>query len=489
MAIDLIPARKGAHLNLPAIQELTRIATALMQKSDVENERNAKDAAKAKEIVGFVHQLLRDNMESIPSRRRDAWNWPLARFRLGPPMMNQWYFFYGLLDCHAQLARYMRPEDMPDDIVAQLKALFDTSEWEQLRWKVMEILQGCNPTGNIIRNWLDSLHNTAGFQEPRDMLQAVKSVLEDTKSYDGSAAVETPSEEIPPSTAASSETTHGSLWSAQWSPSMQPTETGHSDHADQSVSVDRQMTGLTLAKIQPSGSLGQDEALSHIGSEGDLSCWDPGDAVHVQSVLPHRRWFRQTFNHAGLSPDCSLVYFHEPTRVMVYRLTGKDQVSDRSVVVMDRKFDRKTHVSDVSLSSTILAISTRERLEIYRRDGNDFGPRPTKTILHGRRDPSGLAVCEKMVVIGYRGGMEDSCKGRIVIHRITFTAGETLCLTQLFEHRLAMQDMPKSLSFQEMGKYLVAITDIQHLVLVWSIEGDLVGEDPIVIKGYQHTPV
>ncbi|KAL8957398.1 MAG: hypothetical protein Q9183_006070 [Haloplaca sp. 2 TL-2023] len=489
MAIDLIPARRGAHLNLPAIQELTRIATTLMQESDVENERNAQNAARVKDIVGFVHQLLRDNMENIPSRRRDAWNWPLARFRLGPPMMNQWYFFYGLLDCHAQLARYMRPDDMPADVVAYLKHLFVASEWEQLRWKVMEILQGYNPTGNTIQDWLDSPHSTSDIEEPRDILQAVKSVLEDAKLYDGTTAVETPLEGLPLSTTASSETTHESLWNAQSSSSMQPTETGRSDHADPSMSVDRQMTGLTIAEEQLSGTLGQDEVLPTIGSEGDLSGWDPGDVVHVQSLLPSRGCSKKTFNHAGLSPDCSLVYFHGPTRVMVCRLTGKDQANNRSEVVIDRKFDGKTHVFDVSLSPTILAISTRERLEIYRLGGNNAGQRPMKTILHGKRDPSGLAVCEKMVVIGYRGRMKDSCKGCIVLYRITFTAGEALCLTQLFEHQLAMQDMPKSLSIQDMGKHLVAITDKQHRVLVWDIEGDVVQEKPMVVKGYQHTPV
>ncbi|KAL8868784.1 MAG: hypothetical protein Q9174_004755, partial [Haloplaca sp. 1 TL-2023] len=485
--IGLLPARKGAHLNLPAIQELTRIATTLMQNKDANGERSAPDAAKAQDIVDFVQQLLRDNMDRVPSRKSDGWNWPLARFRLGPPMMNQWYFFYGLLDCYAQLAQYIRPEDMPADIVAQLKTLLVTSEWEQLRWKVMEILQGSNPTSIAIHHWLESLHNTGDIEEPSDMLRAVNSVLEDTMSYDGTVAVEAPLQEISPSPTTSSQGTHASLWNARWSLSTQSAETPFSGL------VDRRMTGLTLGEVQPSSTLDQNEALPVIASEGDLRRWSPGESTQVQSVLPSRGCSKHSFNHAGLSPDCSLVYFHEPRRVMACRLPNDIRTNDQSTVVMDRKFDRKTHVSDVSLSSTMLAISTRDQLEIYQFDGNRFGSQPTDIISHENRDPSGLTVCERTVAIGYRGGTEESCKGRIcrghiVAYRIPFKVGETSNLIKLLEHCLPMQDMPKSLSIQDMGRYLIAITDKQHYVLVWSIDGDVVEENPFIIRGYRHKP-
>lgn len=89
--------------------------------------------------ANLVQELLNAHFQTIPSRKVDPWNWPLARLRLGPPSMNKWYFFYGLLDCAAQVARHLEPEQMSPELLENLRQLMAESEFEEFRWKVREI--------------------------------------------------------------------------------------------------------------------------------------------------------------------------------------------------------------------------------------------------------------------------------------------------------------------------------------------------------------
>ncbi|KAI4188321.1 MAG: hypothetical protein LQ346_005333 [Caloplaca aetnensis] len=144
--IGLIPGRKNRYLNLPAIQEITRRATTMMDvTSRAQNHIHAPEiAADATSDVNLVQELLDTHFQDIPSKRSDQWNWPLARLRLGPPLMNKWGFFYGLLDCAAQLARYHGPEQLSPTLLRNLEQLLAESEFEEFRWKVREITTSFN---------------------------------------------------------------------------------------------------------------------------------------------------------------------------------------------------------------------------------------------------------------------------------------------------------------------------------------------------------
>lgn len=93
-----------------------------------------------------MQELLNTHFQSIPSRKSDPWNWPLARLRLGPPMMNKWYFFYGLLDCAVQVSRHVEPENISSDFVRNLKQLMAETEFEEFRWKISEFLPAIEET-------------------------------------------------------------------------------------------------------------------------------------------------------------------------------------------------------------------------------------------------------------------------------------------------------------------------------------------------------
>ncbi|KAL8939527.1 MAG: hypothetical protein Q9216_003313 [Gyalolechia sp. 2 TL-2023] len=151
--IGTIPGRGSQYLNLPALQEITRRATTLLEEADVAIEDSGKRKAieAAANDVKLVQDLLKTYLQEIPSRRRGSWNWPLTQLGLGPPALDKWHFFYGLLDCAAQLVRWLRPEQISIELLRTFTNISEESEFEEFRWKIVEISLVCSQarTGSI----------------------------------------------------------------------------------------------------------------------------------------------------------------------------------------------------------------------------------------------------------------------------------------------------------------------------------------------------
>ncbi|KAI4253009.1 MAG: hypothetical protein L6R42_007739 [Xanthoria sp. 1 TBL-2021] len=180
--IGLIPGRRSRYLNLPAIQELTRNATTVFSLSAAAREDRDQVDVEEKEIahgvVQLVQQLLRVHIEDIPSKKSSVWDWPLARLRRGPPLMDKWYFFYGLLDCLVQVARHARSGQLPVELFSRLKQLMDESEYEELRWKILEIFEAYEPLRRNVHEWLTASHGSSNIDNAGVLLElaAVRSI-------------------------------------------------------------------------------------------------------------------------------------------------------------------------------------------------------------------------------------------------------------------------------------------------------------------------
>ncbi|KAL8684648.1 MAG: hypothetical protein Q9224_006215, partial [Gallowayella concinna] len=172
--IGLIPGRTSQHLSLPGIQELTRNATTLLD-SVIEEDHQDEDVSDvirtANDTVELVQRLLRVHIQDIPSKRNDSWNWPLARLRRNPPLLNKWYFFYGLLDCVAQLARRLGPGQLHMELLVMMKQLMEESDFEEFRWKIIEIFQAYEPTRADIHQWLKPAHDRSDIDESRALME------------------------------------------------------------------------------------------------------------------------------------------------------------------------------------------------------------------------------------------------------------------------------------------------------------------------------
>jgi len=146
--INLIPGRKSQHLSLPGVQELIRNAITtgkrkLAQTSGGEDQSGdvvaVDESEKAVfEVTKFLQELLTTHIASTPSASNAYWqDWPMARLRRGPPPLDKWHFFFGLLDCAVQLARYLPPSQIPERLQSVLAQLMLDTGFEGFRGKTV----------------------------------------------------------------------------------------------------------------------------------------------------------------------------------------------------------------------------------------------------------------------------------------------------------------------------------------------------------------
>ncbi|KAL8825689.1 MAG: hypothetical protein Q9170_007696 [Blastenia crenularia] len=444
--IGLIPGREAQHLNLPAVQEITRRATTLLKENSamVEDDENLEALEAATADVKLVQELLNSNIQEIPSRRKDSWNWPLARLRQGPPSMNKWYFFYGLLDCAAQLARRLPSDQISTNLLKTFARIMEESEFEELRWKITEIFLFCSRTGN---RFLTSLPKPLGTGPPsltsKVDVEALTRLLEESTVNSAGAGMLVPD----PHTADSASVMH----------------------TDQQAQIKEMDPETYMA--------------------GDQARWEQDGGPQVTQLLPNKSIFREGFAHAGLSTDCKMIFFYNTAKVCVYPLNASNPIAPNQKWPLKWKFGKKNPVVDVSLSNTVLAISTRQRLELhYVKDFSASSETP-RTIPHGEWDPCGLATFEQpseaLVAIGYRRETRISREGRVLIYRSILNHGRIEKEETSQRYQVLKRDLPKSLQFDKEGEKLTCVTEISNSVLVWHI-GD---SDPFEITTQHHMPV
>ncbi|KAL8748491.1 MAG: hypothetical protein Q9184_007263 [Pyrenodesmia sp. 2 TL-2023] len=484
--IGLIPGRKSLHLNLPAIQEITRRATTLMNMANHAQLQVAVPGAveKVASDVKLVHGLLNAHFQRIPSKNSDPWNWPLARLRLGPRSMNKWNFFYGLLDCAAQLAHYHGPEQMSPTLLENLRQLLAESEFEEFRWKVREIV----PT---LRLRHDSAQTTS-TRSSRQHSEGPAASVKPRKNSEQSAAHLSLVEPQWASEKASSETTSAASLNGGLSPAttVNPDEIQPCTRENDSmVGICTDKKALPLASMRTDPCVATDEADPMRFIEGNLSRWEQDGKPKVDHLLPSSKFLQRSshkgFSHAGLSSDCRMTFFHKPDMVCVYRTLEHEQWGQRKEPVLERRFHRDDGVLEASLSRSILAVSTPKKVLILQ-----VGARASRThaeIPHGEWDPRGLALHEEnskiLVAVGHRRREKGRCEGQVVLYEVTLSPSARADLTQIYQ--LPMQDQPKSLLFHCDGGILTCITSIRNSVLVWKLPDSI----PVDITRHKHNPV
>ena len=95
-------------------------------------------------IAQFVSALL-ENVDEIfatyfekpPSKLANYWHRYLAAFHKGPPGLDRSYYFYGLLDCAAQLSTFVHPDMLPIRLRRSLIRLVKSDKVAEFRWKAV----------------------------------------------------------------------------------------------------------------------------------------------------------------------------------------------------------------------------------------------------------------------------------------------------------------------------------------------------------------
>ncbi|KAL8787533.1 MAG: hypothetical protein Q9213_002191 [Squamulea squamosa] len=499
--IGLIPGRQSPYLNLPAIQELTRNATTIFATAATRSpqEITVEENKVAAGVVQLVQQLLNSHFQNIPSRRSSAWDWPLARLRRLPPLMDRWYFFFGLLDCVAQLAPHVQPGQLSVELLSILRRLMEESEYEELRWKIIEIFQAYEPTRRDIHRWLATSHggpnnDNAGVLlelaavrtiARQSMLTEVEAGSPVSRQTTASSNMDDPWSLAGNATSSTTRPSRPTLGETRPSARRENVLLADSDAIEPlpttneslwTNSTDEQGRSLSLASQQPLHTPNTDEADDMDQFlEGDLDYWTQEGNMRESHLLPSRGLLQagRGYVHAGLSSDCTLAFFYDSKKVCVYPVSLDDRRRRREDVIFEESYSKDSRITDVSLSNNILAVSTHQQLELHQIGLSSEGK---VVIPHGGWDPLGLATCQQhsgaMVAVGLRRSAGSSRKGRVVVHQVKLRPQGLLQKRVLQEWELPEGDAPKFLAFDRKGTTLVCITDRSagSSVIVWDLK-------------------
>ena len=428
--------------------------------------------------------------------------------------MDKWYFFYGLLDCLSQVARHTRHGQLSVELFAMLKQLMEESEYEELRWKILEIFEAYEPVRRNIHKWLTASHQGSNIDNAvvslelatvrTIFLQQMPTDSETRSLVSRQTILPTGVNEgrlLPASWISSSQTIdnrslHHALAEAQYSnrrPSAQATDVDAIEQiptAQGSVptsSTEEHGRSLSLVSQEQSHTPPTEEAEEpERYLEGHLEYWWQDGAVQES----FGRGFRG-YAHAGLSTDSQLAFFYSSREVCVARVSLDTRRRRKEDLVLERKYDKRSQIADVALLNNILAVSTRQNLELHRIRHRG----PGVTVPHGDWDPLGIASWEQdsnvMVAMGLRQGAGCSRNGRVVIHQVRVAPGGSLQRRTCCQFNLPKGVSPKSLVFDHEGTTLACITDrvVGNSVIIWRIGKTMEDEDPVVIARHQHRPV
>lgn len=125
------------------LQEYTRLAYSLSRESAFalkSGEVREATALIVSALLQKVDELVNSESSASSPRLRRNWNKTRTLMGMGPPDIDQGYYFLGLLDCAAQLATVGSPEMLPIDFAEKVRRLVFESIVPEFRWKAVSTI-------------------------------------------------------------------------------------------------------------------------------------------------------------------------------------------------------------------------------------------------------------------------------------------------------------------------------------------------------------
>ncbi len=233
--------------------------------------------------------------------------------------------------------------------------------------------------------------------------------------------------------------------------------------------------------------------------EGDLRRWQMhGDPKIVQ--LPLRRGLRRrSFSLAGLSRDCSSIFFCHSTEICVFSVESQDGGLLDGVLILQETFQKAFSIRKIALSKHFTLISNlREAILLGLWNGQWNSQRRNEVLLrwpHEAWDGTGVSIDEDdfrlTILVGQRReSASDRFEGRILLFEIDLTKGLPLQKEKPREYVVPGSDFPKIMFLDVKASKLACVTSIRNTVLVWALdEGRSAVQIPFAITKNRYKPV
>lgn len=404
-----------------------------MRCSDAVNGEFA-DTNTLEDMMARLSRTMRDVLDSFPRVTRGHWRDVLLTFTGRNPRFDRGYYFYGLLDCAAQLGRRLDPDDLPRKLRSELRAikesLLSTPCDSVFRHKAIELHIAYAPKReqrckDFVRNWAQS-NPLIGSE-----VQGVCDILE----------------------------REGNLVSRRSSATQSP---------------DSDQTSSILTPVSPQSSMTSERQR---WDEPMFDRWNVRESTALKVNLAR-------YSMAGLSNDCSSVYFYGDREVVVHSLRVSQSAT--SVESFRKKFDGDTRVWDVALSKNFLVVSTLQNVLVFRTRNSQ--QTPLKTFPSDNYHLSGLAIHETDEKVTILVGKTRKNIGSVAIHVCSLVDNSNQSINDRLhfeEHAVDIpgHDYPKRLSFGQDGKTISCITGKLNTILIWVLDDEVPSSmEPFVIS-------
>ena len=394
-----------------------------------------------KEAATFIVLALLEKVDGLltaeteTSSPRLGGQWMKTRRVLGTegPTLGRGYFFFGILDCAAQLATLADVSALRDGFFDQMRRLCSTSDVPEYRWKAMEILLSFPNTRTEQFRRLKFEIEESPRVSIRDTALVEASTVREILDHDEEASLRFCVSEppiVPPRT-----------------PPIDPdlvTESLPSTDPDV-VESDFQEPFIPRSKIKTTSS---------------MSISFPRDRF-FSSLLG-----RTSFNFAGLSSDCQHVFFYDHCRISMFHLNNPKG----KPLELGRDFTNGDPILDAAMSQRFLVIATSQRILTF-----DLVERhQLEVVSFDAWESSGIACFESsnQLVLALGQGQGNSSKasqGQIVVYKYE-KSSRLKRLEACSTLPLPTQDRPKRVYLNAVPRILTCVTTIQNRVLVWDLD-------------------
>ncbi|KAH0537561.1 hypothetical protein FGG08_005660 [Glutinoglossum americanum] len=462
---------------LLGLQDLTRAAVAINLKAKL-----AKDDTLWAFSIKMARRTLRELLNTLgnaaeleatplPSAAQGYWEQFLAIVNRGSPGLNKYFYFYGLLDCAAQLGRILHPDELPAEMKLRMMRLLLGSKVPQFRWKATEILLSFTATRDREYGQL-SEHISAPNLNITNRAQLAGEINVIRRYLEG--------EDLLPANLRPENT---------WHPQ------GPRRDSRSSSSTGQQDVGppATPPTTPPEDWREEFEKQDMLRSERPES---------VHPSLPKRLFRRsKSYISCGLSSDCSHAFLLNAKSLCIYSLPitegqSVEQVTKKTFTEKSKENPDPIAPTEAVLSQRFLATIASEKLVVYEYRSES----QLKEVASHRFKLSylcGVALHESeaphrsdnvMVLVGRRRRSEGQLEGHIDLLGYRVNDNSSKKLDKIFTFNLAIGDTPKMLAFGLGGTAFVCATAILNDVLVWPLTDELLSSHPEPYKVPRNFP-
>ncbi|KAI9805098.1 MAG: hypothetical protein M1825_000932 [Sarcosagium campestre] len=304
-------------------------ADTLLQADPVRSEMASSWSALATSVLEQLSLIISDqgSFEEDLSPPHSFWQHILNTIQRGPAAFTKYFFVYGLLDCVAQICRFVKLEQIPESFRNRLIAVMNKSKDDAYRWKALEILLADRSTRDAQRQAIP-LRKEGNLSESVE--QEIKVICECLGEEEGNITARRSSSVSPQAATASNESIMESTLSIQdWIES--PLETVDLDGRAERfiVAVDGKPLS-TLKKLKPS--------------------------VH----RPEKS------KSSGLSPDCQAAFFLKDHSLKVFSLANLNQQYNEEMILEVVDCRKSLEYQAAAISNNYAALITRTDLGVIQ---------------------------------------------------------------------------------------------------------------------------